>query len=306
MTGRASLWACGRVLLLAAWCGGSAFAQPNEYLRLEIADSTNVGTYVVGLQDAWWEIPGQRLVWRLDDGPISILDDVTGEPVATLVTCELALQFAPRAAVELTCGVLGSDEMTDVRLQSPVLQFDTVDAADAFGRARVSFYLADGPDGFAEMTSLATPVGTGAFRARYNGAGELGEMFAHLVWQVSIEGEPGQSAGAISVDQASPSVGFAPIGADVSDMSVDVSYSLTPGDAVVVTSSFELDRSVQPACPGDLNFNGEVDLGDLGLMLSSFGECGSGDHDPVADLSGDQCVNVTDLGILLAVFGTGC
>jgi hypothetical protein len=281
-----------------------ATAQNAEQLQMAFANSTNSGTYSVNMDDAWWEVPAERLVWRLTGGPLPILDDNTGALVATLVRCEIAVQFSPTARVELNAGVLATDEMVNVTLQSPVLNFPTIAAADAYGRASVSLDLMDDTDGFAEVTSLATPVGTGLFRARYNGVGELGATFAHLIWQVSILGEPGASAGSINVSQASPNFGYAAIGADVSSMSVDISYAVTPGDFVLAISSFELDRSVEGwSCPGDLDRDGVVNLGDIAIMLTAYGEC---DSDSPADMNGDRCVNVTDLGMLLAVFGAGC
>jgi len=53
-------------------------------------------------------------------------------------------------------------------------------------------------------------------------------------------------------------------------------------------------------CPADLNFDGEVDGADLGLLLAAWGTA-----DPCADLSGDGVVSGADLGLLLAAFG-GC
>jgi uncharacterized membrane protein len=51
-------------------------------------------------------------------------------------------------------------------------------------------------------------------------------------------------------------------------------------------------------CPGDLNGDGRVDGGDLGLLLAAWGT-----NDPAADLSGDGDVNGADLGLLLALWG---
>ena len=51
-------------------------------------------------------------------------------------------------------------------------------------------------------------------------------------------------------------------------------------------------------CPGDLNGDGRVDGGDLGLLLAAWGT-----NDPAADLSVDGDVNGADLGLLLALWG---
>ena len=51
-------------------------------------------------------------------------------------------------------------------------------------------------------------------------------------------------------------------------------------------------------CPGDLDGGGQVDGGDLGLLLAAWGT-----SDPSADLNGDGTVDGADLGLLLASWG---
>ena len=53
-------------------------------------------------------------------------------------------------------------------------------------------------------------------------------------------------------------------------------------------------------CAGDFNLDGVVNGADLGLMLSSWGLCGSNCS---ADLNGDAVVNGADLGLLLSAWG---
>jgi hypothetical protein len=45
-----------------------------------------------------------------------------------------------------------------------------------------------------------------------------------------------------------------------------------------------------------------VDISDLGLLLSQFGQVGAGLD---GDVDGDGDVDITDLGIMLANFGCG-
>jgi len=56
------------------------------------------------------------------------------------------------------------------------------------------------------------------------------------------------------------------------------------------------------AIPGDLTDDGEVDGGDLGILLGAWGPCAPGDPCP-ADLNTDDFVDGADLGQLLGNWG---
>jgi endonuclease/exonuclease/phosphatase family metal-dependent hydrolase len=57
----------------------------------------------------------------------------------------------------------------------------------------------------------------------------------------------------------------------------------------------------KPACPGDANGDGQVDLADLNLVLANFGSSpGIGGQ---GDVTGDGEVNLADLNLVLANFG---
>jgi hypothetical protein len=62
---------------------------------------------------------------------------------------------------------------------------------------------------------------------------------------------------------------------------------------------------VTPRLIGDINGDGAVDLGDLGILLSNYGIT-QGALPEQGDLNGDGAVNLSDLGMLLANYGLSC
>lgn len=62
---------------------------------------------------------------------------------------------------------------------------------------------------------------------------------------------------------------------------------------------------VHAACPADLNHDFSVDLADLAILLANFGTTGGATTDQ-GDLNGDGDVGLQDLAQLLSVFGGAC
>jgi hypothetical protein len=60
-----------------------------------------------------------------------------------------------------------------------------------------------------------------------------------------------------------------------------------------------------PACPGDVDASGLVDLDDLARLLSGYGQT-SGADAADGDTNGDGDVDLNDLAALLGVFGRAC
>ncbi len=58
------------------------------------------------------------------------------------------------------------------------------------------------------------------------------------------------------------------------------------------------DRAVEIDCPGDLNLDGKVDSGDIGILLGDWGANRS-----IADLDRNGVVDSADMGLLLGYFG---
>ncbi len=70
-----------------------------------------------------------------------------------------------------------------------------------------------------------------------------------------------------------------------------------------VGSDIRAYRTDRP-CPGDLNGDQLVDLLDLSILLANFGSTSATPDQ--GDLNGDQTIDLTDLSLLLVVFGVTC
>lgn len=66
----------------------------------------------------------------------------------------------------------------------------------------------------------------------------------------------------------------------------------------------DADPDCSPPCVGDLNGDLHVDISDLAILLAHFGTSGAQPAD--GDLDGDQDVDLSDLARMLSAFGTSC
>ncbi len=95
------------------------------------------------------------------------------------------------------------------------------------------------------------------------------------------------------------------------------SNNLNQYDPVVTATSpqtgqrlkYDLDGNLTEAyVTGDINGDGNVDMSDLGALLAAYGTCeGQQGYNPNANISpndpGPQCIDMSDLGVLLSVYG---
>lgn len=93
----------------------------------------------------------------------------------------------------------------------------------------------------------------------------------------------------------------APTAGDFESLSLFEPRTFGPAELVIVeaTSVKEL------PCPGDLDGDRDVDLSDLGTMLSDYG-CNAGPGNCPGDTDGDGDTDLSDLGSLLSAYGLPC
>lgn len=62
-----------------------------------------------------------------------------------------------------------------------------------------------------------------------------------------------------------------------------------------------------PACPADVDHDGDVDLSDLGVVLSAYGSCkGDAGFVEAVDFDASGCIDLSDLGVTLSAYGIPC
>lgn len=83
------------------------------------------------------------------------------------------------------------------------------------------------------------------------------------------------------------------------DLDLDVGLIDELADVVLLMEN----RGV-PTCPGDVDADGDIDLSDLALLLSHFGDANPGPAEGDTDIDGD--VDLSDLALLLSGFGNPC
>lgn len=59
-------------------------------------------------------------------------------------------------------------------------------------------------------------------------------------------------------------------------------------------------------CPEDADGDNTVAVGDLLKVIATFNECGDGTYRPEGDVTGDCCVNVTDILAVIQAWGNDC
>ncbi|MFI5379584.1 MAG: dockerin type I domain-containing protein [Tepidisphaerales bacterium] len=115
----------------------------------------------------------------------------------------------------------------------------------------------------------------------------IGKNYANLTDQLA----------AVTTNSSGAIVPFNLINAKLIDGSTTITWDGT------ANSDFGLIKQQLGLIPGDLNFDGVVNIQDFAILSANFGTANN--HWSAGDLNGDGVVNIQDFAILSANFGTG-
>jgi len=283
----------GRWVTITAMVAGTGSAAVGQIevsevaLEVEASSASGVAVLEIGRDALSWDGAAQALVWQ-GDGALQLLEPETRAVIATLTSA--LVEFRGCSKVTLNFALDAGDSDVTVIVRTGQLAFPTIAADSAAGRASASFTLSDLNGDGAEMVGLGGG-GRGAFRAYFNGQAPDGSLFAHLVAVMSISG-----GGSGSASQRDPLFGYRAVGSAVSDMSVEVAFTLSALDRLSASTSFDINPDPDD-CGADADGDGLPDWldgcpDDPGK--SEPGDCGCGmadldsDADGVADCN-DNC-----------------
>jgi len=185
---------------------------------------------------AFYESDGQwvngTFVWMLgQDTPIMSFDETV--QLGTLKADDTFVNFMEDPAVNLSFAVEAGSAPggTLFTIKSALLSFPAMTNAE--GRASASFTVSDGID---DDGATLTPTLTGAYLAQYNGFVPSGAEFTQLIPQMNAA-----PMNTFSLAQDYPGGGlYQSIAGSVSDMSTQISFTLSPNDLASGTSVFEI------------------------------------------------------------------
>lgn len=237
MDGKAlGTWLVAGVLFLAVGTAQASYSP--VVFRIEVSNALGSDSFEVSSADLVPDTVGKK--WILPMGE-ELSSGGGSNVIANLLSATLrvhdanTLQSGPFVIMnfQLRAGELN----TTVHVQSALVSFAAIPAAEAEAKATAGYSLTDWNDGIpATLQSLNPTSGQGMYTARYNPTVQNpmnGVVFANLVNEVSID-----AGGSGSVSDAQPPMGWAPVGAAVSAIGATHDFTLTARDLMTGQSTF--------------------------------------------------------------------
>jgi hypothetical protein len=202
------------------------------------SNADGAGSYTVGLDKGRWyydlEKDGVGFVWSL---PAAVdIKAPNGVVIATLSQGAFFVDADPQ--VNLSFAVQAGGSTTSFTISSALLSFPSIPNAQGMASAAIS--ISDFNHNAAALNGLG-PDGM-TYIAQYNGQVPAGTPFTQQIPQIQA---PINGSG--TADVTVPAVGHTPIAGAVSDMSSEVTFTLTARDLASGTSNYEIIPIPEPS-----------------------------------------------------------
>jgi hypothetical protein len=232
MQGRAHLIksiALGAILVLFTSTATAGIS--NVVFTIEATNaSAGTGSLEFEFADGTYDPVAGTFIWN----QLTMLPILNDQGTAQVATLQQATLFLDEDDPQINLGfaVFAGDADTTFTITSALVSFNTIPDALSEGLASAAFGLTD-QDG--SGATLASNSGLNMYRAYYNGLAPNGTLFTDLVDGAAAAA---WSSGGNSAND--PASGYRDVAGDVSDMSVELGFSLTANDWANGTTNFEI------------------------------------------------------------------
>lgn len=226
-------WRAALTCVCLGTSAGIATADVSDvFFSIQATTGSLTGTFEVLTDDVFFNPSNDSWMWF--GSGISINDDVSGAPIATLNSAFILIQSDPQ--VNMTFNVQAGAASTMFMVSTATLSFPAI--ANPQAQASVGFTLTDSDpfgagDGNASITGNG-PNG-GSYVAEYNTP--PGTIFTEQMQSLTITGDPSGSA---SFNAADPPSGFASLSGPVDSMRAFATFTLSAFDQASSTSQFTI------------------------------------------------------------------
>jgi hypothetical protein len=194
--------------------------------HIEATSNEGTAVYELTMDDMGWQRSQDQ--WDFSSDQTVVVKAENGQTVFTL--SDVSLFFRADPQINLSFSVQAGNSDTAFTISSALLSFPTINNAQ--GQASSAFTVTDTNNNGATLTG--TNGDGNGYNTFYNGY--LSNLFVGQIPSVTVPA--GTSSKSDSANY--PAAGYAAVGADVSDMSAQVKFSLTAKDLASGTTQYEI------------------------------------------------------------------